>query len=106
MLEAPKLFSKHDYHDVLKREMDAGKIPLSLGKECPVKCSFCYELDHSYRETLDPPKTSQEDWEFILNYINIKPTDPLQFWCLGGNEYMEWTDLFLHPKAMEWIEDF
>lgn len=86
--------------------MDGGKIPLSLGKECPVKCEFCYELDHSYRETLDPPKTTQEDWEFILNYINSKPTDPLQYWCLGGNEYMEWTDLFLHPKAMEWVEDF
>ncbi|MDH4194520.1 MAG: hypothetical protein OEW33_03365 [Nitrospirota bacterium] len=106
LLEAPKIFSKHDYREVLKREMDAGKIPLSLGKECPVKCTFCYELDHSYRETLDPPKTSQEDWQFILDYINAKPTDPLQFWCLGGNEYMEWTDLFLHPKAMEWIEDF
>ncbi|MDR4492947.1 MAG: hypothetical protein R3B74_00695 [Nitrospirales bacterium] len=90
----------------MKREMDGGKIPLSLGKECPVKCEFCYELDHSYRETLDPPKTTQEDWEFILNYINSKPTDPLQYWCLGGNEYMEWTDLFLHPKAMEWVEDF
>ena len=86
--------------------MDGGKIPLSLGKECPVKCEFCYELDHSYRETLDPPKTTQEDWEFMLNYINSKPTDPLQYWCLGGNEYMEWTDLFLHPKAMEWVEDF
>jgi len=106
ILEAPKLFAKQDYRDVLKREMDAGKIPLSLGKECPVKCEFCYELDHSYRETLDPPKTSQEDWEFMLNYINSRPTDPLQFWCLGGNEFMEWTDLFLHPKAMEWVEDF
>ena len=92
--------------EVLKREMDAGKIPLSLGKTCPVECSFCYELDHSYRETQDPPKTTQDDWEFILNYINAKPTDPMQFWCLGGNEYMEWTDLFLHPKAMEWVEDF
>ena len=86
--------------------MDAGKIPLSLGRECPVKCEFCYELDHSYRETLDPPKTTDEDWKFILDYISKKPTDPKQFWCLGGNEYMEWTDLFLHPKAMEWVEDF
>ena len=77
ILEAPKLFAKQDYRDVLKREMDAGKIPLSLGKECPVKCEFCYELDHSYRETLDPPKTTQEDWEFMLNYINSRPTDPL-----------------------------
>ena len=106
ILEAARLFSPTDYREVLKREMDGGTIPLSLGKECPVKCEFCYELDHSYRETLDPPKTTQEDWEFILNYINTKPTDPVQFWCLGGNEYMEWTDLFLHPKAMEWVEDF
>ena len=106
LLQAPRLFSPTGYREVLKREMDGGKIPLSLGKECPVKCEFCYELDHSYRETLDPPKTTQDDWEFILNYINSKPTDPLQFWCLGGNEYMEWTDLFLHSKAMEWVEDF
>ena len=106
VLEAPTLFGTKNYRDVLKREMDAGKIPLSLGKKCPVQCEFCYELDHSYRETLDPPKTTQEDWEFMLNYINSRPTDPLQFWCLGGNEFMEWTDLFLHPKAMEWLEDF
>ena len=106
MLEAAKIFKPGDYHEVLRREMDAGKIPLSLGKTCPVKCEFCYEIDHSYRETLEPPKTSDEDWKFILDYINTKPTDPLQFWCLGGNEYMEWTDLFLHPKAMEWVEDF
>ena len=106
MMTAAPLFTNKDYREVLIREMDAGKIPLSLGKACPVKCEFCYEIDHSYRETLDPPKTSDEDWKFILDYINKKPTDPLQFWCLGGNEYMEWTDLFLHPKAMEWIEDF
>ena len=106
LLKAPLLFAQQNYRDVLKREMDAGKIPLSLGKACPVKCEFCYELDHSYRETLDPPKTTQEDWEFMLNYINSQQTDPLQFWCLGGNEFMEWTDLFLHPKAMEWLEDF
>ena len=71
-----------------------------------MKCEFCYEIDHSYRETLDPPKTTDEDWKFILDYISRKPTDPMQFWCLGGNEFMEWTDLFLHPKAMEWVEDF
>ena len=106
LLEPPQLFGQQNYRDVLKREMDGGKIPLSLGKKCPVQCEFCYELDHSYRETLDPPKTTQEDWEFMLNYINSRPTDPLQFWCLGGNEFMEWTDLFLHPKAMEWLEDF
>ena len=106
VLQPVKLFTGKDYREVLRREMDAGKIPLSLGKSCPVKCEFCYELDHSYRETLEPPKTTQEDWEFILDYINRKPSDPLQFWCLGGNEYMEWTDLFLHPKGMEWVEDF
>ena len=106
VLEPTRVLQGKDYQEVLKRELDAGKIPISLGKNCPVQCEFCYELDHSYRETLDPPKTTQEDWKFILDYINKKPTDPLQFWCLGGNEYMEWTDLFLHPKAMEWVEDF
>jgi len=106
LLQPTLLLKGKDYRDVLKRELDGGKIPISLGKACPVKCEFCYELDHSYRETLEPPKTTQDDWEFIINYINSKPTDPMQFWCLGGNEYMEWTDLFLHPKAMEWVEDF
>ncbi|MGB0910073.1 MAG: hypothetical protein ACPGYT_06895 [Nitrospirales bacterium] len=106
MLEQTKVLEGKDYREVLRREMDAGKIPISLGKNCPVKCEFCYEIDHSYRETLDPPKTTQDDWEFIMNYLNSKPTDPMQYWCLGGNEYMEWTDLFLHPKAMEWVEDF
>lgn len=106
LLQPVPIFKHRDYRDVLRREMDGGKIPLSLGKTCPVKCEFCYEIDHSYRETLDPPKTTDEDWAFILDYINKKPSDPMQFWCLGGNEYMEWTDLFLHPKAMEWVEDF
>ena len=106
ILEPTLVLKGKDYREVLKRELKAGKIPISLGKACPVKCEFCYEMDHSYRETLDPPKTTQDDWEFILNYLNSVPTDPMQFWCLGGNEYMEWTDLFLHPKAMEWVEDF
>ncbi len=106
LLQPAKVLSGKDYREVLRREMDAGKIPLSLGKACPVQCEFCYELDHSYRETSEPPKTTAEDWKFILDYINRKPTNPLEFWCLGGNEYMEWTDLFLHPKAMEWVEDF
>ena len=106
ILQAAPIFTNKDYREVLRKEMDAGKIPLSLGRDCPVKCEFCYELDHSYRETFDPPKTSDEDWKYILDYISKKPTDPKQFWCLGGNEYMEWTDLFLHPKAMEWVEDF
>ncbi|MEE8493818.1 MAG: hypothetical protein V3S25_07220 [Nitrospirales bacterium] len=106
MLQPAEVLAGKDYREILRRELDAGKIPISLGKGCPVQCEFCYELDHSYRETLEPPKTTQEDWEFILDYLNKKPTDPMQFWCLGGNEYMEWTDLFLHPKAMEWVEDF
>lgn len=106
ILQAARIFKEKDYRAVLIRELEGGKIPLSLGKGCPVQCEFCYELDHSYRETLDPPKTTQEDWEFILDYINKQPTDPMQFWTLGGNEYMEWTDLFLHPKAMAWVEDF
>jgi hypothetical protein len=106
MLQPTKVLAGKDYKEVLRREMDGGKIPLSLGKSCPVKCEFCYEIDHSYRETLDPPKTTDEDWKYILDYISKKPTNPLQFWCIGGNEYMEWTDLFLHPKTMEWIEDF
>ncbi len=106
ILQPVKIFKGKEYREVLLRELDAGKIPISLGKGCPVQCEFCYELDHSYRETLEPPKTTQDDWQFILDYINNKPTDPMQFWTLGGNEYMEWTDLFLHPKAMEWVEDF
>lgn len=106
LLTPKPVLAGKDYKEVLRREMDAGKIPLSLGKNCPVQCAFCYELDHSYRETADPPKTTDEDWKYILDYISRKPTDPLEFWCLGGNEYMEWTDLFLHPKAMEWVEDF
>ncbi len=106
MLQPTAVLTSGDYRETLRREMDAGKIPLSLGKGCPVQCAFCYEIDHSYRETQEPPKTTQEDWAYILEYISKKPTDPMQFWCLGGNEYMEWTDLFLHPKAMEWVEDF
>ena len=76
VLEQTRVLEGKDYREVLRREMDAGKIPLSLGKNCPVKCEFCYEIDHSYRETLDPPKTSKEDWKYILEYIQKKPTDP------------------------------
>ena len=52
------------------------------------------------------PLTTQEDWDFILNVIKSFPTRATESWVLGGNEYMEWTDLALHPKAMEWIEEF
>ena len=41
ILQPRKLFEGKDYREVLRREMDAGKIPLSLGKTCPVKCEFC-----------------------------------------------------------------
>ncbi len=95
-----------DPRDVLVKEMDKRKIPISIGKTCPVKCTFCYEIDHGYRTTAEPGKTTQEDWNFILDYISRKPTRPGELWVWGGNEYMEWTDLFLHPKAMEWLEDF
>src|SRR5438046_7647697 len=74
MLQATPVLKGKDYREVLRQELDAGKIPISLGRSCPVQCEFCYELDHSYRETLEPPKTTQEDWEFILDYINKKPT--------------------------------
>ena len=63
-------------------------------------------MDHSYRQTFDMPLTTQEDWDFILNEIIAFPTRATESWVLGGNEYMEWTDLALHPKAMEWIEEF
>jgi hypothetical protein len=91
---------------VLRKEMDKRKIPISIGKTCPVKCTFCYEIDHSYRQTDEPGKTTQDEWNYILDYISKKPTRPNENWVWGGNEYMEWTDLFLHPKAMEWLEDF
>src|SRR6476619_6933063 len=84
ILQPKKLFEGKDYREVLRREMDAGKIPISLGKTCPVKCEFCYELDHSYRETLEPPKTTQEDWQFILDYVKSKHTDKnLTFFTVG-----------------------
>jgi hypothetical protein len=92
--------------EVMRKEIKDRKIPISLGKTCPVKCTFCYEMDHSYRQTFDMPLTTQEDWDFILNEIIAFPTRATESWVLGGNEYMEWTDLALHPKAMDWIEEF
>ena len=83
ILEQTKVLEGKDYQEVLRREMDAGKIPLSLGKNCPVKCEFCYEIDHSYRETLDPPKTTQEDWAFMLDYINKKAYEPSSILVFG-----------------------
>ena len=79
ILQPTPIFQKKDYRDVLRREMDAGKIPISLGRDCPVKCEFCYELDHSYRETLDPPKTTDEDWTYILDYISKSISPKLRF---------------------------
>ncbi len=91
---------------VMRKEIKDRKIPISLGKTCPVKCTFCYEMDLSYRQTFDMPLTTQEDWDFILNEIQAFPTRAAESWVLGGNEYMEWTDLALHPRAMDWIEEF
>jgi len=90
----------------LRAEIRERKIPLSLGKTCPVKCTFCYEKDHSYRKTYETPLTTQEDWDFIFNEIKKIPTRKGESWVLGGNEYMEWTDLPLHPKALDWMEEF
>jgi len=98
---------KEFLYDILRREIRDRKIPLSLGKTCPVKCTFCYERDHQYyRNSFDTPLTTQEHWEFILNEIRQYPTVPRESWVIGGNEYMEWTDLFLHPRCMDWIEEF
>ena len=91
---------KNILYDVFRREIRDRKIPISLGKTCPVKCTFCYEKDNSYRPTVDVPLTTQEDWEYILREIQKYPTHKDEAWLLGGNEYMEWTDLFLHPRAM------
>jgi len=97
---------KEFLHNIFRAEIRERKIPLSLGKTCPVKCTFCYEKDHSYRKTYDTPLTTQEDWDFIFNEIKKIPTRKDESWVLGGNEYMEWTDLPLHPKALDWIEEF
>jgi hypothetical protein len=91
---------------VLLKEIHDRKIPISLGKTCPVKCTFCYEMDLSYRQTYEMPLTTQKDWDFIFKEIRALPTRNTESWVLGGNEYMEWTDLALHPKAMDWIEEF
>ena len=91
---------------VMLREIADRKIPISLGKKCPVKCAFCYELDHSYRNTFDVPLTGQEEWRFILDTIRAMPDQDGESWVWGGNEYMEWTDLFLHPRALDWMEEF
>lgn len=97
---------KEFLRNILRAEIRELKIPLSLGKTCPVKCAFCYEKDHSYRKTYETPRTTQEDWEFIFNEIKKIPTKKDESWVLGGNEYMEWTDLPLHPKALDWVEEF
>ena len=93
-------------YDVLRAEIRDRKVPLSLGKTCPMKCTFCYEQDHSYRKTFNTPRTTQAHWQFILNEIQKCPSGKNEAWILGGNEYMEWTETFLHPRAMDWLEEF
>lgn len=93
-------------YDVLRAEIQDHKIPVSLGKTCPMRCTFCYEKDHSYRKTFDTPRTTQEHWRFILNEIQKFPTREREAWVFGGNEYMEWTETFLHPQSMNWLEEF
>lgn len=93
-------------YDVLRAEIQDRKIPVSLGKTCPMRCTFCYEKDHSYRKTFDTPRTTQEHWRFILNEIQKNPTRDREAWVFGGNEYMEWTETFLHPQSMNWLEEF
>ena len=46
---------KEFLYNIFRKEIKDRKIPLSLGKPCPVKCTFCYEMDHSYRNTIDTP---------------------------------------------------
>ena len=55
-------------YNVLRQEIKERKIPLSLGKTCPVKCAFCYEKDHSYRPTIDAPMTREiaSEWHRCL----------------------------------------
>ena len=79
LLQPVPLFKNADYRQALIREMDGGKIPLSLGKSCPVQCEFCYEIYHSYRETNRFPLSRQQEWRDMLEYIKLKPTDPLEF---------------------------
>ena len=49
ILQPVPIFKNKDYREVLVREMEGGKIPISLGKTCPVKCGFCYEIDARLR---------------------------------------------------------
>jgi len=50
-----------DSREILRKEMDKRKIPISIGKTCPVKCTFCYEIDHTYRQTEEPGRTTQDE---------------------------------------------
>jgi hypothetical protein len=50
--------------------------------------------------------TTSEDWQFMLEEISKFPNRKDESWVIGGNEYMEWTELFLHPKCMDWLEEF
>ncbi len=93
-------------YQVLRAEIQDHKIPISLGKTCPMQCTFCYEKDHSYRKTFNTPRTTQEHWKYILKEIQKTPSRESESWIFGGNEYMEWTETFLHSQAMDWLEEF
>ena len=87
-------------YNIFRKEIKDRKIPLSLGKTCPVKCTFCYEIDHSYRNPFEPPLTPQEHWEFIFNEICSFPTREEESWVLVMNI---WSGQILLSIQKQWI---
>ena len=92
---------KEFLYNIFRKEIKDRKIPLSLGKTCPVKCTFCYEMDHCYRDTFDTPLTTQEHWDFIFNEIKSLPTRDSESWVLGGNESI-WSGRILPFTQKQW----
>ena len=88
-------------YGIFRKEIKDRKIPLSLGKTCPVKCTFCYEMDHSYRKTFETPLTTQEHWEFIFNEICSFPTREEESWVLGVMNI--WSGQILLSILKRWI---